>query len=217
MWIVQRGLNSRAIEDSKIYTIEKGQSVVNRLGQQVAYIEGVAQSIAGAARMLPKDPAAARADSAATGRRFRRFHIAGGGIWPEPYSYASQAARHSFFWGRDQSGRLAYFDDYNDPKGKGYHNEEWYVPAKYYRDENAYWSQSYMDPYSLEPMVTCSVPYSEDGILLGVVTVDVKLEGLHQMFAEEAPGIQGLHVCGRPQQPLELSGQIDCPQPHTGK
>ena len=32
---------------------------------------------------------------------------------------------------------------------------------------------------------------SQNGIFLGVVTVDVKLEGLHQMFADEATAFDG--------------------------
>ena len=192
IWIVKREVNTRVLADSKTYTIEKGQAVVNRVGQQITYIEGITKSMARAARTLPKDPKLLKAlMTELLGDGSTDSIIAGGGVWPEPYKYDAEKERNSFFWGRSGSGRLEFYDDYNDPNGKGYHNEEWYVPARYYNEDTAYWSQSYMDPYSLEPMVTCTIPYAKDGELLGVVTVDVKLEGLYQLFKEEGQALNG--------------------------
>lgn len=104
--------------------------------------------------------------------------VAGGGVWPEPYRFEKNMERRSFFWGRDKSGLLKYYDDYNDPAGKGYHNEEWYVVARHAGPGRCFWSKSYVDPYSLEPMVTCTVGTFEEEKFTGVVTVDLKLEGL---------------------------------------
>lgn len=190
--IVQKKTKERVFSTSRAYTIEKGNSVANRIGQQVAYIEGVANSMARMASTTPKDAALMHqlipslledniADSI----------IAGGGVWPEPYQFDPDLERNSFFWGRDTSGQLVSYDNYNAQTGAGYHNEEWYVPAKNYSQQNTYWSQSYTDPYSLEPMVTCTVPYFRDGELGGVITVDVKLEGLYAMFEEEATEFSG--------------------------
>ncbi len=192
IWIVEREVNERVLKDSKAYTVEIGQSVVNRIGQQIAYIEGIARSMARTAQALPQDskllhdliPELLEDGSTSS-------IIAGGGVWPEPYAFDPDKERHSFFWGRSQNGRLTFYDDYNAPEGQGYHQEEWYVPAKYYSEQTAYWSQSYMDPYSHEPMVTCAIPYTRDGELRGVITVDVKLEGLHQLFAREAEVFNG--------------------------
>ncbi len=110
--------------------------------------------------------------------------IAGGGIWPEPHAFDPDRERRSFFWGRNRQGQLEYYDDYNDPDGPGYHHEEWYVPARYYQPGAAFWSRSYMDPYSYQPMVTCTVPMHADGALVGVATVDLKLEGLDAFFQQ---------------------------------
>ena len=65
----------------------------------------------------------------------------------------------AFFWGREADGSLKYFDDYNDMNGPGYHNEEWYVPARFLKPKAVYWSKSYMDPYSYEPMVYLHCPH----------------------------------------------------------
>lgn len=104
--------------------------------------------------------------------------IAGGGYWPQPFVFDPQVERRSFFWGRSaQSHALEYFDDYNQP-GPGYHNEEWYVPAQFVAPGSCYWSQSYMDPYSYQPMVTCTVAQRDGEQFSGVATVDLRLEGL---------------------------------------
>lgn len=109
--------------------------------------------------------------------------IAGGGIWPEPYKLDADSERKSFFWGRDASGTLLFYNDYNLPGGPGYHNEEWYVPARYLAPGMEYWSESYIDPHTLQPMVTVSTPIIRDGELLGVATVDLRLEGLREILS----------------------------------
>lgn len=111
--------------------------------------------------------------------------IAGGGIWPEPKAFDGVSERRSFFWGKNSVGELEYYNDYNDPDGLGYHREEWYVPAKYLPQGGVYWSKSYIDPYSLEPMVTCSVPIVIEGTFAGVATVDLRLSGLSQFMSEQ--------------------------------
>ena len=192
VFIVEKNSSSRIFSHSRAYTIEKGQSIVNRLGQEVTYVEGIAKALTHAAEMLPNDPKLLHdLVPQILEDHFPDSIIAGGGIWPEPFKYDTNKERCSFFWGRNSDGKLAFFNDYNEPQGRGYHNEEWYVPAKHYDEQSAYWSQSYMDPYSLEPMVTCTLPYFKNGIFSGVVTVDVKLEGLYETFAKEAKAFSG--------------------------
>ena len=117
--------------------------------------------------------------------------IAGGGIWPEPFTFDPNLERNSFFWGRDETGQLQYFDDYNDPLGAGYHNEEWYVPARYVAEGACFWSQSYMDPYSFQPMVTCTVPMRDEADqFVGTATIDLRLEGVRDFF-EKASAVTG--------------------------
>ncbi len=117
--------------------------------------------------------------------------IAGGGVWPEPYTFNKRNYYNSFFWGRDSNGDLKYYDNYNNPHGKGYFHEEWYVPVKYLEKTKVYWSRSYIDPYSKQPMVTCSSPIKINKNFLGVATVDLKLEGLAKLFSIYAKQING--------------------------
>lgn len=117
--------------------------------------------------------------------------VAGGGIWPEPNTLNPTKKRNSYFWGKDKSGNLTFYDDYNLADGKGYHNEEWYVPAKFLSDKSCYWSRSYIDPFSKEPMVTCTTPIYKEKTYIGASTIDMKLEGLHEFFISQAENIGG--------------------------
>lgn len=120
--------------------------------------------------------------------------VAGGGVWPEPFSLDPRLERASFFWGREPSGNLRFFEEYNDPKGNGYHHEEWYVPARYIPRDQCFWSKSYMDPYSYQPMVTCSVPIWRENRLFGVETIDLKLEGLHAFLEKAGTLVEGYGI-----------------------
>ncbi|EDY85076.1 ATPase, histidine kinase-, DNA gyrase B-, and HSP90-like domain protein [Verrucomicrobiia bacterium DG1235] len=175
---------------------EVGKNIVLKLGERVVSTETLAKSLAKLGESLPKDDSvyssviAEMLDSEAVISVDNRL-IAGGGIWPEPNQYEEGVDRRSFFWSRDEKRRLVYFDDYNDPNGMGYHNEEWYVPARYLNPGEVYWSKSYMDPYSFVPMVTCTAPYWNDGRFAGVATVDLRLDGISEFMAEQAQQIDG--------------------------
>ncbi len=110
--------------------------------------------------------------------------IVGGGIWPEPYLFNPKEEKHSFFWGKDKYGVLRLIDGYNSDEGKGYHQEAWYVPSTFQEDGNSIWSGSYTDPYTLEPMITVSVPIYKGFDLFGVSTVDMNLSGINHILVE---------------------------------
>lgn len=57
---------------------------------------------------------------------------------------------------------MEYYDDYNNPDGKGYHNERWYLAGKQAPIDRCSWSNAYIDPFTKEPMITCTVPMKEN-------------------------------------------------------
>jgi class 3 adenylate cyclase len=160
---------------------QSGRSVVLYLSARLGEIAALTKTLAEVSERLPKSE--------------ESFHqiipsildfqgdrgVAGGGVWPEPFAFQKGVERRSFFWGREKDGSLRYFDDYNG--GDGYHKESWYAIARHLPEGGYFWSEAYMDPYSKELMVTCSVPTFERGAFTGAVTVDLKLEGL-QAFAD---------------------------------
>ncbi len=166
--------------------------IVSDLEQQISMAETLTAAIANLAETLEHDVATyKRLIPKIMNLEGREPIIAGGGIWHEPYMFDPDVERRSFFWGRKPDGILTYYDDYNKPEGKGYHYEEWYVPAKYLDSDKSFWSKSYMDPYSYQPMVTCTVPMKFNNKLTGVATIDLKLEGLRELFTEASKVIGG--------------------------
>ena len=162
-----------------------GQNIVSELGRRIALAESLATALANLGEQLqPDDALNKKLTEHILNYEGTESFIAGGGLWPAPYRYDPEIERRSFFWGRDSRGVLKYYDDYNDPKGPGYHHEEWYVPVRHLEEGEAFWSKSYMDPYSYQPMVTVAVPMYRDERFYGVSTVDLKLEGL-QAFLED--------------------------------
>ncbi|MBI5041747.1 MAG: hypothetical protein HZB57_11285, partial [Gammaproteobacteria bacterium] len=153
-----------------------GRGIVWQLGQRVAHAESLVTALSHLGKALPRDAALTQAlvrqvmDSEGS-----EAFIAGGGLWPEPYRFQAGRERRSFFWGRDAAGTLQYYDGYNDPQGPGYHHEEWYVPARHLGPGGLFWSKSYMDPYSYQPMVTVTAPMYRDESFYGVTTIDLKL------------------------------------------
>lgn len=169
-----------------------GNNIVASLGQQILQAEVIAADIAKLGQMFSADPESLRAIIPSI-LNFEGLQdvIAGGGIWPEPYIFDPNVERKSYFWGRDQTGQLIFYDDYNDPASPGYHHEEWYVPARYLQSTSAYWSKSYIDPYSQQPMVTCTIPMRENGRFIGVATVDLMLEGLTELLRNKTASQRG--------------------------
>ncbi len=191
-FILQNTLQTQIIEDQNTSTNEISQKVIAQLGQLTLYAEGIADALAQLGSSLPnQDQVLMNSIPKIMDDHNATSVIAGGGIWPEPFAFHLDRERASFFWGREENGTLKQYDDYNDPQGPGYHNEEWYTPAKFIKNNQAIWSQSYMDPYSYEPMVTCTVPYYRDGQFSGVSTIDLKLDGLHAFFSDQAQQING--------------------------
>ncbi|MCP4154802.1 MAG: PAS domain-containing protein [bacterium] len=160
-----------------------GNSLVADLGREISMTESLTASLANLGEGLDHDVKIyKKVIPKMVNREGFETIIAGGGIWPEPGAFTPGIDRRSFFWGREPDGTLKYYDDYNDPNSKGYHNEEWYVPSMHTGEGVCFWSKSYMDPYSYQPMVTCTVPMRDGNRLLGVSTIDLKLEGLNDFL-----------------------------------
>ena len=187
-WIIRPTLEDNANDLAH----EVGNTISAELSKRLRVAETLASAIANTAEHLPKDPEIHKEiikniiDYEST-----ESCIAGGGIWPEPYQFDQKTERRSFFWGRDKQGILQYFDDYNDTNENDYHHEQWYTPAKYIPEGQSFWSEPYIDPYSLEAMATTTVPMYRDNKFYGVATIDIKLDGLKSFLAEKAKHFNG--------------------------
>lgn len=114
--------------------------------------------------------------------------IAGGGVWFEPFLFDAKKQQRSFFWGQNKD---KFYEYYNTPAGTGYHHQEWYVSAKAIKKDQVYWSKSYVDPYTQQPMVTASAAIFKKGEFYGVSTIDIKLETLKVQLDKQAESLGG--------------------------
>ncbi len=171
---------------------ETGSLIVSELSRQISVAESLTRTLAQAGENLPKDPQLFF-DVIPEILNITEYQdiVAGGGIWPEPEQFTPGVERRSFFWGRDGRGQLRYFDQYNRHGGAGYHHEEWYVPARHSPPGECIWSKSYKDPYSFEPMVTCTVAMFSQKEFSGNATVDIKLKKLQQFLQESSAKLGG--------------------------
>ena len=181
------------IEEQSFQAVENsGNRITAEILRQLSVAKTIANSIANHSKLenydeqRSKDVIPSLIDIAGT-----RHIIAGGGLWPEPFTFNPNKERASLFWGRNGTGKLQYFDDYNLAEGAGYHNEEWYIPAPFLKTGQCYWSQSYIDPYSRQPIVTCTTSIFEKGKFIGATTIDVKLEGIAQHLKAQTTNTGG--------------------------
>lgn len=168
---------------------ETGKSVVTKINSMLGQTE-IAASVVGstATSLLPNFEAIKKTVPSIFNMDSLEQVIAGGGIWPEPFKFDPSKEKFSFFWGRDSHGNLRFYNDYNI---SGYHREEWYIPVKYLKGNKVFWSRAYIDPFSHEPMVTCSIRMDRNGQFIGVATVDLRLSGLNRLFSGTAEEIKG--------------------------
>jgi signal transduction histidine kinase/CheY-like chemotaxis protein len=183
--------NHVLLDVAKHQVRQSGESIVATLGRRLIISESTVNAMANAAESIPAIEKLHHQVIKPIVDNDADHFIAGGGIWPEPYLYDTNRDRRSFFWGRNQEGVLEYFDDYNDPKGSGYHHEEWYAPARLLKQGQVYWSRSYMDPYSFESMVTVTAPMFKKGQFYGAATLDLSLDGMNQLLSEESAKFGG--------------------------
>lgn len=183
-WAILRTGKSLILDESVKLIQSNGNQIVAKLESRIALIESLATTLANLGESIePSEAAYKTLLPHIIDYEEKESFIAGGGLWPEPFAFDPQKERRSFFWGRQAGNELVYFDGYNDPESPGYHGEEWYVPTRYVEEGGSLWSRSYMDPYSHQPMVTCSVPMYKNREFTGIATIDLKLEGLAAFFS----------------------------------
>lgn len=192
LWVMETE-GRPAIESSERQRIRQtGEATVAELSNYLEKSASLALSMANIAESLPLSKSTfSKVFRHALDEPSIKGFVAGGGIWPEPFVFDKGRQRASFFWGRASDGQLQAFEDYNDPKGLGYHNEEWYVPGQFLEPGKVYWSRSYVDPHTLEPMITATAPIYRKGRFFGVSTVDLQLSALKNLLERKTKRLGG--------------------------
>ena len=190
-YVLQGELRQKLERDSSKQVEANGNAIVAELVRQTSLIHSLAESLTAAVISIPYSDATYRQVLPnLINIDISSNLVAGGGIWPEPNALDPNKDKNSYFWGKNELGQLDFYNDYNLQGGKGYRNEEWYVPAKFL-NKTCYWSRSYVDPFSKEPMVTCTLPIRKNGQYIGATTIDMKLEGLNTFFKQQSEKLGG--------------------------
>ncbi len=190
--VLQGELRQKLESDSSKQVEANGNAIVAELVRQTSLVHSLAESLAVVVNSIPfSDKLYHQLLPQLIDINNSNSLVAGGGIWPEAKQLDPNKDKNSYFWGKNKDGTLDFYNDYNLDDGKGYRHEEWYVPAKFLADDSCYWSRSYIDPFSKEPMVTCTIPIHKNNQYIGASTIDMKLEGLHQFFQKQSENIGG--------------------------
>ncbi len=190
-YVLQGELRQKLERDSSKQVEANGNAIVAELVRQTSLIHSLAESLTAAVTSIPYSDATYRQVLPnLINIDISSNLVAGGGIWPEPNALDPNKDKNSYFWGKNELGQLDFYNDYNLQGGKGYRNEEWYVPAKFL-NKTCYWSRSYVDPFSKEPMVTCTLPIRKNEQYIGATTIDMKLEGLNTFFKQQSEKLGG--------------------------
>lgn len=191
-WLVADAVREQNEQDVQRAINDSGELLVAELRRRATLVNGLAQGLARFAESSPNDEQMMiRTLPEMLSPPRGAAWIAGGGYWPEPYAFDSRRERYSFFWGRDRNGKLQRYEDYNRTNSPGYHRREWYVPTRHLTPGKCYWSRSYVDPYSQEPMVTCSMQVMGKTGFAGAVTIDLRLDGLSESFDRQSAILDG--------------------------
>lgn len=189
--LVMNTAGRQLVMDESFRLMEQtGNDAVAGLHGRLLQISALNRTMAEAVDTLPRDPEILRTVIPAMLDFQGDTAIAGGGVWPEPRAFDGTSERASFFWGREPDGSLAFFNDYNEDE-RGYHGEDWYVVGRFASQRDGFWSRSYTDPFSGEPMVTHTEPIITDNSFAGVTTVDLKLEGMDEFSTQWGGHIGG--------------------------
>ncbi|OUR81883.1 hypothetical protein A9Q82_08735 [Cycloclasticus sp. 46_120_T64] len=183
-------LLSKLSDESMLKTSSK---VLETIKQELNIAKTLAISLASIANSLPNDKKALHnlLPKVINAQGIIQT-VVGGGIWPEPFKADPKLEKSSLFWGKNSQGKLIYFDDYNQASAPAYHNESWYTPVKNLKANQVHWSESYIDPYTQQHMITVSAPIFIDGDFYGVSTIDLNLDNIIQLITDSAEQLGGL-------------------------
>lgn len=176
-YVVQVRGKEKVLAESDRLAEQIGSNVVNELYSDIAKVSALAQSQAAtAASVLKSESVYMRVfPSVLDGQN--DTEIAGGGIWTAPYQFSDDLPKRSFYWSTNLAGMLEYVDDYNLPT-TNYLEEEWFISALVSQPGQCVWSKSYVDPFTRNPKVSCTVRIEQDKAFFGAATVDLNLSNL---------------------------------------
>ncbi|XPV15164.1 methyl-accepting chemotaxis protein [Pseudomonas palleroniana] len=123
--------------------------------------------------------------------QYGELKVFGGGIWPLPNQRTPGRNKHSTFWHRDASGKLAVNTFWNSDAAPNYYDQSWYKGGLASPRGQCAWAAAYKDDASQEPRTNCAMAIQRDGAAYGVATIDVTLGFFNELVANKEKDIGG--------------------------
>ena len=123
--------------------------------------------------------------------QYGELKVFGGGIWPLPNQRTPGRNKHSTFWHRDASGKLAVNTFWNSDPAPNYYDQSWYKGGLASPRGQCAWAAAYKDDASQEPRTNCAMAIQRDGVPYGVATIDVTLGFFNDLVASKEKDIGG--------------------------
>nr|WP_314568141.1 methyl-accepting chemotaxis protein [uncultured Pseudomonas sp.] len=123
--------------------------------------------------------------------QYGELKVFGGGIWPLPNQRTPGRNKHSTFWHRDASGKLAVNTFWNSDPAPNYYDQSWYKGGLASPLGQCAWAAAYKDDASQEPRTNCAMAIQRDGVPYGVSTIDVTLGFFNDLVANKEKDIGG--------------------------
>ena len=117
--------------------------------------------------------------------QYGELKVFGGGIWPLPGQRTPERNKHSTFWHRDASGKLAVNTFWNSEQAPNYYDQAWYKGGMQTPRGQCAWAAAYKDDASAEPRTNCAMAIERNGAPYGVSTIDVTLGFFNELIARK--------------------------------
>lgn len=208
-WVMLSIQNQQLTEQQAVLNQNHGQIVIAKLQEMTSQVENLVSAISNIAMLYRYDKQQlSTAIPALFSIENQKEIISGGGIWPEPGSFNQQKFRDSLFWSHNIHNELIAIDTYNDEAFPSYHTEEWYRPTRFFPAGRTFWSKSYVDPTTHEPMITASGAMWMEHQFIGAATVDISLGKLDILLRNAMADVGGYVIA------LDHQNQV-LAYPHT--
>ncbi|MBW4794405.1 methyl-accepting chemotaxis protein [Pseudomonas tolaasii] len=172
------------------------QVVLNRVAEVAEQIKGELNKVQAQQRSITQT--IPLLDSDATDKvlpglvdQYGELKVFGGGIWPLPGQRTPGRNKHSTFWHRDASGKLAVNTFWNSDAAPNYYDQSWYKGGLASPRGQCAWAAAYKDDASQEPRTNCAMAIARDGAAYGVATIDVTLGFFNDLVAGKEKDIGG--------------------------
>ncbi|MCG9965335.1 MAG: cache domain-containing protein [Shewanella sp.] len=191
-WVILNIQTQQINEQQTLLNQNHGQIIIAKLQEMTSQVENQVNAISQIAMLYRHEPEQlSKSIPELLSIESQKDIISGGGIWPEPGAFNRQKFRDSLFWSHNIHGELVAIDSYNDDNFPSYHSEEWYRPTRFFPAGKVFWSKSYVDITTHEPMVTASSAMWMEHQFIGAATTDISLEKLNQLLRNAMLNVSG--------------------------